>query len=92
MKKTYLIPQATAIRLDVSPLLNISGGGQGNEGDIAESKRFWGSTILDDEEQLETDVDVDWADNANTLFAAVDTRSVNGCFSLVVMYNSESVL
>ena len=59
MKKTYLIPQATAIRLDVSPLLNVSGGGQGNEGDDAESKRFWGTTILDDEEQLETDVDVD---------------------------------
>jgi len=59
MKKTYSAPTLEDIRLACLPLLNISGGGQGNEGDDAESKRFWGSTIFDDEEQLETDVDVD---------------------------------
>lgn len=59
MKKTYSEPTLTDIRFACSPLLNVSGGGQGNEGDDAESKRFWGTTILDDEEQLETDVDVD---------------------------------
>ena len=59
MKKTYSAPTLEDIRLACSSFLMISGGGQGNEGDDAESKRFWGTTILDDEEDLEIDVDVD---------------------------------
>ena len=59
MKKTYSAPTLTDIRLACSPLLNVSGGGKGNEGEDAESRRFWGTTILDDEEALETDIDID---------------------------------
>ncbi len=33
----------------------ISGGGQGNEGDDAESKRFWGTSVFDDEEEDDID-------------------------------------
>ena len=58
MKKEYFAPALTDIRLNCTSFLMISGGGKGNEGDDAESKRFWGTTILDDEEQLETDVDL----------------------------------
>lgn len=38
-------------------ILVLSGGGQGNEGDHSESKKFWGTTILDNEDALEEDLD-----------------------------------
>ncbi len=57
MKKTYSAPTLTDIRLACSPLLNISGGGKGNEGDNAESHKFWGGTIFDEDTEEEDDID-----------------------------------
>ena len=59
MKKKYLAP--TLHRYDAPQLLiTVSKGGEPvTDPSLVESKRFWGSTIFDDEEQLETDVDVD---------------------------------
>lgn len=59
MKKKYLAP--TLHSYDVPQLLiTVSKGGEPvTDPSLVESKRFWGSTILDDEEQLEIDVDVD---------------------------------
>ena len=57
MKKTYSAPTLTDIRLACSPLLNVSGGGKGNEGDNAESRKFWGGTIFDEDTEEEDDID-----------------------------------
>ena len=59
MKKKYLAP--TLHSYDAPQLLiTVSKGGEPvTDPSLVESKRFWGSTILDDEEQLEIDVDVD---------------------------------
>lgn len=48
MKKEYFAPTLTDIRLNCSSFFAISGGGKGNEGDDAESRRFWG--VLDEED------------------------------------------
>ena len=41
-------------------MISVSKGGEPvTDPSLVESKKFWGSTIFDDEEQLETDVDVD---------------------------------
>lgn len=40
MKKEYFAPALTDIRLNCTSFLMISGGGKGNEGDDADSKRF----------------------------------------------------
>ncbi|MBO4593298.1 MAG: hypothetical protein J5678_03810 [Bacteroidaceae bacterium] len=53
MKKTYIIPQLTSTRIHVRPILTPSGGNPGNEGDNAESIKFWGSSLFDDEPEEE---------------------------------------
>lgn len=57
MKKQYFAPALTDIRLNCSTFIALSGGGSGNEGDEAESKRFWGSTLFDDDEDDSSDSD-----------------------------------
>ena len=49
MKKEYIAPALTDIRLNCTSFIAISGGGQGNEGDNAESRQFWGNTVFDDD-------------------------------------------
>ena len=59
MKKKYLAP---ALHSYDAPqlLITVSKGGEPvTDPSLVESKKFWGSTIFDDEEELETDVDVD---------------------------------
>ena len=51
MKKEYFAPALTDIRLNCTSFSMISGGGKGNEGDDADSKRFWGIIEDDDEEE-----------------------------------------
>lgn len=57
MKTSYITPSITTISVNATPLLNISGGGKGNEGDHGDSKRFWGSSIFDEDEDAEEDVE-----------------------------------
>lgn len=57
MKKTYSAPALADIRLKCTSFLMVSGGGQGNEGDDAESKRFWGNSIFEDDDEEEVDFD-----------------------------------
>lgn len=58
MKKTYIIPQIESTRIHVRPILTPSGGKPGNEGDNAESIKFWGSSLFDDEEEEPIDNDI----------------------------------
>ena len=51
MNASYITPIITTVRLSTSTLLAISGGGKGEVGDHGESKRFWGTTILDTDEE-----------------------------------------
>lgn len=59
MKKKYLAP--TLHSYDAPQLLiTVSKGGEPvTDPSLVESKKFWGSTIFDDEEEFENDVDVD---------------------------------
>ena len=59
MKKEYIAP--VLMQYKTAPLMiSVSKGGEPvTDPSLVESKKFWGSTIFDDEEQLETDVDVD---------------------------------
>ena len=57
MKKEYIHPRVSVIALHTTALLQLSGGGEGNKDDWAESRRFWGSTPWEPEEE-ETDSDV----------------------------------
>lgn len=57
MKKTYSAPTLVDIRLACASFLMISGGGKGSEGDDAESKRFWGNSIFEDDDEEEVDFD-----------------------------------
>ena len=50
MKKKYIAPSIDITYLRVNPLLTLSGGGSGNEGDDAESRQFWGGPVEEDEE------------------------------------------
>ena len=54
MKKTYSAPTLVDIRLACTSFLMISGGGQGNEGDKADSKSFWGVIADGTEEEEES--------------------------------------
>lgn len=60
MKKAYIKPICEAIALpNLMQTLPVSGGsGSQTSGDSGGwSKKFWGTTILDDEEELEEDLD-----------------------------------
>ena len=51
MKATYTTPAIDTVRINATPLLTLSGGGKGDEGDHGESRSFWGPTIFDEEEE-----------------------------------------
>ena len=51
MKKKYLSPAIETVKVSGTPLLVLSGGGKGEEGDHAENRRFWGTTVLDEVEE-----------------------------------------
>lgn len=51
MKRNYISPAIEIVKVSGTPLLVLSGGGKGNEGDHAESKRFWGTTVFEEEEE-----------------------------------------
>ena len=55
--KKYFTPAINIVRINASPLLALSGGGKGSEGDHAESKRFWGGSIFDDIEEDDVEAD-----------------------------------
>jgi hypothetical protein len=59
MKKKYLAP--AMMQYKTAPLMiSVSKGEEPvTDPSLVESKQFWGGRIIDDEEQLETDVDVD---------------------------------
>ena len=57
MKITYISPTLNIIHLNTAThLLVLSNGGKGNEGEHAESRSFWGTSIFEeDEEEAEDD-------------------------------------
>jgi len=57
MKKTYSAPTLEDIRLACSSFLMISGGGQGNEGDDAESREWQGGFLWDDTKEYNIDLE-----------------------------------
>ena len=57
MKKTYIVPQIDSTLIHVRPILTPSGGGQGQEGDEAESRKFWGPSLFDEEDDMDETID-----------------------------------
>lgn len=55
MKRNYISPAIETVKVSGTPLLVLSGGGKGNEGDHAESKQFWGTTVFEEEEEKSDD-------------------------------------
>lgn len=55
MKRNYISPAIETVKVSGTPLLVLSGGGKGNEGDHAESKQFWGNSIFEEEEEETND-------------------------------------
>ncbi len=50
MKKTYISPELIEFRLNTVSMLCLSKGDDENDG-IAESKKFWGGTVWEEEEK-----------------------------------------
>lgn len=50
MKKEYITPQCSVIALHNAALLQMSGGSEGGKDDWAETKRFWGNSVWEQEE------------------------------------------
>lgn len=59
MKKEYIAPALMQYKTEPLMISVSKGGDPVDDPNKVESRRFWGTTILDDEEALEVDVDVD---------------------------------
>ncbi len=55
MKRTYIIPYIEAVSLPHPLMTTALSGGTGDNPTEAQSQRFWGTTILDDEEEVDID-------------------------------------
>ena len=49
MKKTYIEPSINIIHINCTQMLALSGGGYGESGDAAESKRFEGNFLEEED-------------------------------------------
>ena len=57
MKRAYITPHIETVSLPHPLMTTALSGGTGDNPAEAQSQRFWSTTILDDEEDLEEDFD-----------------------------------
>ena len=59
MKRTYIIPHIETVSLPHPLMTTALSGGTGDNPGEAQSRKFWGTTVLDDEEE-ELEVEFDY--------------------------------